>query len=244
MNRSEKFLEIFQEIELILKRLSDSPRRATAGQALKEVLKKHQGDEGEEVLISIVRHFADDLQALVDLRNAIVHNTEGLLGEPTDKAIELGEKILHHLKSPPTVQKFISRGVYFVEGRDPIEQVLETMYERGYSQVPVLEKGQLKDLLTTNTVARWLAVQAKQGEIEVEEVYVKDVLKFREESEGWEVISQDTNLFEVLGRFKKFRTLVALVITQNGQKNEKPIGIITPWDLTEIYREVEIHRSR
>ena len=73
---------------------------------------------------------------------------------------------------------------------------------------------------------------------------LNDVLKFREESEKWDVISQGTNLFEVLERFEKFRTLVALVITQNGQKTEKPLGIVTPWDLTEIYREVEIHRSR
>jgi len=244
MNRSERFLKIFREIERILKRLSGSSQRATAGQALKELLKKRREDKGAEAFISIVRHFADDLQALVDLRNAIVHNTEGLLGEPTDKAIELAEKILNHLKNPPTVQKFMNRGVYFVEGRDPLGKVLEIMYEKEYSQVPVLENGQLEDLLTTNTVARWLAVQAKQGEVKVDDVQVKDVLKFREESEKWDVISQGTNLFEVLERFEKFRTLVALVITQNGQKTEKPLGIVTPWDLTEIYREVEIHRSR
>ena len=244
MTKSGRFLEIFREIERILKRLNGSSRRATAGQALKELLKKRREDEGAGALISVVRHFADDLQALVDLRNAIVHNTEGLLGEPTDKAIELAEKILHHLKNPPTVQKFMNRGVYFVEGWDPLGKVLEIMYEKEYSQVPVLENGQLEDLLTTNTVARWLAVQAKQGEVKVDDVQVKDVLKFREESEKWDVISQGTNLFEVLERFEKFRTLVALVITQNGQKTEKPLGIVTPWDLTEIYREVEIHRSR
>jgi len=59
---------------------------------------------------------------------------------------------------------------------------------------------------------------------------------------NYRFISRRTTLFDVLEHFDDFtkrgRNLDALIITHSGKINQKPLGIVTVYDLPEIFRVI------
>jgi len=227
-----RFLRAFKKIEGALRKISG----AGPGSSFSEMLRKAAQSN------PVVRRYEKDLEKLRELRNAIVHDGEELLAEPTEKAVELAEHIAKHLQEPPRVEQFFCHPVLSVPPDAPVAEAVRLMYEHDYSQVPVVRNDEVVDLLTTNTVARWLGALAAEEIFSVKETPVEEVLKYAEEAETWECIARHATLFEVLERFayheREGRRLAALLVTHSGKPKEKPLGIITPWDLAKIHREI------
>lgn len=231
--------------------LSSGERFRRAFLAIDGYLRQLTGSTGREPLASVMRKARSrspvvsrrwqDLEAIRELRNAIEHDIHGLLAEPTDKAVQLVEEIRDLLLKPPDTQPFL-REVKTVNLEATVAEAVRLMYEKDFSQLPVVDQGGIADMLTTNTLARWLGAQVAEDIFSLEEALLKDVLRYREDGETWDCISRNRTLFGVVEYFeqelRQGRRPIALIITHSGKRHEKPLGIITPWDLPEIYKRI------
>jgi predicted nucleotidyltransferase len=71
----------------------------------------------------------------------------------------------------------------------------------------------------------------------LDDTHISDIMKY-EKDHPVDFVAKSTNIFDVETIFEKShkvkKKLEAVIITENGKKDETPLGIITPWDLIEI----------
>jgi predicted transcriptional regulator len=154
------------------------------------------------------------------------------------------EAIRERIANPPTVQPLFFRDVFICQAMDPIGEAAKMMLKSSFSQVPVYKDEIFEGLLTTQTIARWLAAKLETGIGLLEEESVKNVLTFSEYDDNYRFIKRNTTLYDVSQYFDDFvqkgRNLDALIITHSGKSNEKPLGIVTIFDLPEVFRNIVI----
>ncbi|NMA55086.1 MAG: CBS domain-containing protein [Firmicutes bacterium] len=235
-DKSRRFLNAFCQIEEALRNLA----RASKGERFYSLVHKCTHKD------KFISRYADDLREFADLRNAIVHERcDGEpIAEPHQKTVLQIEKIRDHLIAPPTVEPAFFRKVAFCQPSDPISEASKIMLENSFSQIPIYAQGQCRGLLTTETIARWLADRFQSPSGPLGEESVEAVAQFREHEDNYVLVPRRATLVEVLDHFDSFakrgRNLDAIIITTSGHQAEQPLGIITVFDLPEIYRTIGV----
>ncbi|HKM38807.1 MAG TPA: CBS domain-containing protein [bacterium] len=233
--RSRRYLNAFSEIEAALRNLVQAPKGERFYSLVRKCARKNK----------IISRHADDLREFADLRNAIVHercNGEPI-AEPHQNTVKQIEKIRDQLIAPPTVEPLFFRKVVWCTPSDPMGKVSKIMFKNSFSQIPIYKKGQCCGLLTTETITRWLAHRLQLADTAaLENESVEVVARYCEYKDNYVIASRKATLFEALDCFdgfaKRGRNLDALIITASGESDEKPLGIITVFDLPEIYRVI------
>ncbi|MFW9940471.1 MAG: CBS domain-containing protein [Candidatus Thorarchaeota archaeon] len=236
MLNSELFLTAFNKIEKYLRRITEKDK-GTKFYNMVDIASRSS---------PMVKHFKIDLKEFADLRNAIVHERtdEHVLAEPNDRVVIEIENIFLQLTNPPKIIPTFKTDVYSLNENDFVANAVEHMYKNDFSQIPIyMNNGQMK-LLTNNTISRWLGACVEDDVFSLYEIKIKDVLKYSEENENFRFMDRNRNYFEVLEQFNSFekngKRLEAILITHSGKKSEKLLGIITIWDLTKIYQNLNI----
>jgi predicted transcriptional regulator len=126
---------------------------------------------------------------------------------------------------------------------DVVAKAVKVMLQESFSQIPIYDDKGFVALLTTNTVSRWLGSCLDVDILSLSETTVESVLKFSEGQENCSFLSRSTTVFDALEKFQLYqkdgKRLEAILITQNGKPSEQPLGIITIWDLPQIYGILE-----
>jgi hypothetical protein len=177
----------------------------------------------------------DDLLEYGELRNAIVHDRGKslvLLADPREDVVVKIEKILNRL-SHPKLLRSIARPVpirIFTESA-VLAEALSYMRENDFSQVIAFRDGKHL-VLSTEGVALWLEAKSKEDIIALSEARLGDVLNFEPEDSCIYLKANDTTdrAREVFANDIGKRLFSALV-TEHGDATEKPINIVTPWDI-------------
>lgn len=231
---SRRYLNAFNEIEDALRRLVDADKRERFYELIEKAAQKDKS----------IKTYSDDLKEFADLRNAIVHDRIG--GEPIAvphyKTVIRIEKIRDFILAPPTVEPIFFKEVVTCKPDDNVSEVAKIMLKNSFSQIPIYDGEIFKGLLTTETISRWLAdrLEANEGILMEESVGV--VATFCEYDNNYRFISRRATLYDVLEHFNDFprsgRNLNAIIITNSGKVNQKPLGIVTVYDLPEIYRTI------
>ncbi|WP_042460583.1 CBS domain-containing protein [Neobacillus dielmonensis] len=193
----------------------------------------------------IIEAFKKDLEQYAKLRNAIVHEKRQIgyyIAEPNAKVVHHIEKIANIFSQPNYALSIASKKVVSFEYGDPILKVTDAIKEHGLSKFPVYHKNHCVGLLTAGSVVKWMAANMDNGLVHLTNIQVSDIMKFEKEQRV-QVVSKEVNIFDVENIFeeahKNKMKLEAVVITEHGKLDEKPIGIIPPWDLIEIDYTVE-----
>jgi predicted transcriptional regulator len=226
-------MSAFNEIEGHLKRTLHGNRDGAPGFAklLNEYALKH------------ARHVrppdVDLLRHLADLRNTLTHGqrlNNQPLAEPTEATVEAIQRLRDALKRPETALAALKQTKPFIAApTGTVRATLHTMYTNDYSQVPVYEGERYLGLLTTNTVARWLADQMNQHDGLAEDVAVGEVLEFSEGIERVVHLPRDVSTVEAIWHFtnaaESGHPMTALIITHSGKTTESPLAIVVAQDL-------------
>ena len=235
MDRAEELVEIYNEIHEYMKEVMGIENYVSFKNLIDQSKRKDP----------TISYYADYLKKIADLRNMIVHNNK-IYAVPNDEAFALIKKIQNILISPPRVIPKFEKEVFTLNSDYYIFNAVKMMKENDYSQIPIVDQNNtIINILTSNCISRWLgSFEVKKGdEIVIKDTMIKDVLKCREEKNIFKVIDKDTKLPEVINKFDKVnkteKRLAAFLITETGKKNEKILGIITEWDIPEIYAEIE-----
>jgi predicted transcriptional regulator len=76
--------------------------------------------------------------------------------------------------------------------------------------------------------------------ISLRETKIEDVLSF-ESTDTWHIIDANATIYDALAYFSDATKRVqALLITQNGRSREKPLGILTFWDISREMNNAQL----
>jgi predicted transcriptional regulator len=159
--------------------------------------------------------------------------------------------IAYQSTSGPMSRRQLSRGrpvrlldvlvgseVMTAEADEHIGPVVERMYERAYSQVPVYRGKNLVGLLTADAVARWLGSVQGRYRQSTERTTVAEVLGLAESGQPFELVRHDATVQEVLALFDQAMEagtpLGAVLVTRDAAATGKPLGIVVVADLPRL----------
>ncbi|MGJ7913025.1 CBS domain-containing protein [Neobacillus sp. LXY-1] len=188
----------------------------------------------------VIETFKKDLEQYARLRNAIVHEKMEVgfyIAEPNAKVVNHIEKIANILSKPNYAISIASKNVVSFDYNDRILKVTAAIKEHGYSKFPIYKNKSCIGLLTASSIMKWMAMNMENGLVNLADIHVSDIMKL-EKNHPIDFVSKEINIFDVENIFekahKKKSKLEAVIITENGNADEKPLGIVTPWDLIEI----------
>lgn len=227
VRNSERFLTAFNRIEKKLRAIINNGKTIGFSKMVR-MLKNAD---------AIVGRYSDDLLEYAELRNAIVHNKTTVahaIAEPHDSVVEQIELIEKELLEPRKVSpKFIKRVISFQQS-EPISHLLATIHAKKVTKFPIYDQGKFIGMISQRALTFWLAGNMFESEKFPIDAKIGDILKF-ETNGNYMFISEDTTVLKAIEIFKKQvgegNRLEALLITKNGKRTEKLIGIITNLDI-------------
>lgn len=196
-------------------------------------------------LNSVIRKYEEELIDYGRLRNSIVHKTNPnyVIAEPHDEVVEEFEKIAKLIATPPTAfNKICNKEVVICDADITIREMLQIMARTGYHNVPVYKDNNLLGMAIGSNILQKLGDSLIEG---------NDITEYIQNTKAIEVIASGTDnvYFQVCGKnmtiekalnsFYINRKLSAILITENGRTNEKPIGIITTADILDMNAVLE-----
>lgn len=228
---SDRFIVAFNRIERAMEKLA----------GVNSYLPFSRLIDKSKKMSPIIRKFEQDLREYGDLRNAIVHHRTDFnyaIAEPHDDVVELMEYIERELSKPQTVGDLFIRKVYTLRASDKLAAGLKMIRERRFNQIPIYEDGEFIGLVTSTGITYWLADHATEENISREMTTLLDIYYHEKQKKTYRFIPISLSVYGASEYFKKAvaggSRLEALLITENGNSNEKLLGIITPLDLMKI----------
>ncbi|RHW41534.1 hypothetical protein D1B31_07370 [Neobacillus notoginsengisoli] len=228
--RSERFEVAFNQIHAELKKLEQNAETDQFLELLHRVKNRH----------APIRRYFDDLKSYAKLRNALVHEKSRknfYIAEPHPEIVEQIESIAEFLRVPPSILTVASKPVKTFEADEDVKDALMEMEKHEFTQYPIYEDGRFKFLMTESGLRRYFASKLKGAKIDLAGQKLRDVQKY-ERTNTVKVVSQGMNIFELQdlydSRAEEENKLEAVIITENGSHKEKPIGIVSSWDLIKM----------
>ena len=232
---SERFLIAFTAIEGEMNRRIKSDRYISYSELVRRMSNMDRN----------YHRFQRYLEEFGDLRNAIVHERiDGeVIAEPHLKEVESIEHIAELLIQPERVSPNYLTKVEYCLDTDLLESVLKKLLPKHYSKLPVYDhKMHFKGLITTDLIYEYLVKNIENIQGEIPNITMKEILEQDEKNRMVEFIPSHSTLLSVVSQFERSlalgKRLNALIITQDGASNQKPLGIISISDLPKIYDKI------
>ncbi|MBC2732798.1 MAG: CBS domain-containing protein [Desulfobacteraceae bacterium] len=230
MRSGDKFVKIYNELAIALQEATATPDNVPFFELL-EIASKSK---------PTIRRKIPFLKSMGRLRNAIVHDRhypEAVIADPRQEVLEEFEAILERIKSPTLIIPFFQKQILFFLPEDPLGKALSHMQQNDFSQVVVLVDGNYR-ILSSEGIVRWVSNAKQVGLADVEGATIRDIYAYEEQTGCCYMGRNETTDAAILAFenaiSKGIPRLPAILITHNGKPTEKPIGIITPWDLIGI----------
>jgi len=225
---ADRFLDAFSNLENEMTRRVKSDRYISYS----ELVRRLSG------LDRNYRRFQRYLEEFGDLRNAIVHERiDGeVIAEPHLKEVELIEHIMTLLTQPESVRGLFERNVEFAYEEDQLQDVIKKMRPHRFSKLPIYNlKHAFVGLLTTDAITYYMIEHIDQVNCNLPNVRVKDIVTFDEKQRNVSFLPVHASILNVVLEFERSlqagQRLNAIILTQDGANNQKPLGIISISDL-------------
>ncbi len=234
-SNSERFIIAFSTIEGEMNRRVKSDRYISYSELVRRMSNMDRN----------YHRFQRYLEEFGDLRNAIVHERiDGeVIAEPHLKEVESIEHIAQLLTEPERVKPNYLSNVEYCLDTDSLQVGLNKLLPKRYSKLPVYnDKLQYKGLITTDAINEYLVKTIDKIQGKLPDITINDLLLQDEKKRTVEFIPAHATLLSVVIKFEQSLTagkrLNALIITQDGASNQKPLGIISVSDLPRIYENI------
>lgn len=234
-SNAERFLDAFRTIEATL--IAKSTVKYSKQPAFYELVE-------DSKLLTFSQK--EKLKQLAKLRNVIVHepHREGEpIADPRIDAVEWIEQQALIIEKPPLVRSVLKiQPPSVLNKNSEISEFLELVSKFDFSQAPVGDGSNVVALITTNAVTRWIssAYISNQGAL-VEESKIEEILTFSENTDHLVFKPRDLKVVDALRIFSGENTSIppaAILITENGKPEEKPLGICVKSDVQVLYKSI------
>lgn len=160
---------------------------------------------------------------------------------PGTALLAQARRVLQEIHQPTPAIRLASSAIVRASSADALGPWTAQMRSRAFSQLPVYDKGVFAGLLTTNSVARWLAEHLDEaGDAIIENARVRDVLPFAEPHEHVHFVGPHTTAAEVVALLRSLRPPTAIVLTSSGRSTDPPLGILVAADLPELIEALNL----
>ncbi len=187
---------------------------------------------------TVVAKFEEELIVYGRLRNSIVHGVgEEIIAEPNTSVVEELEKIARLINTPPKVVDCLKpRQVYSVTGETSLKQVVTEMGKSGYSVVPVYISETLVGVINRKMIVDTIFKIIDSGKDidEAIDLPVSTITEIFNETSHYEVAPSTLTVENLLYMFGQNRKLSSVVITENGNYNEKPKAVVVSADIIDL----------
>ncbi len=195
----------------------------------------------------IVRKNEDSLIDYGRLRNAIVHNSNEdiIIAEPHISIVEDIERIAKLLTTPPKALDTVARrDVLTIEADKSMYDVVTLMTTSKYSNLPVYDGENLIGVANgqkiLDSLGQYLLAGGKSC-VFLNNVKIEDMLSGLENSNYYTIAPADITVEEALNEFHKKPKLLAILITKDGNINQKTLGIVTGSDVMDMNNILELY---
>jgi len=121
-----------------------------------------------------------------------------------------------------------------VHSGEPVSVALEYVRQFDFSQLPVYDSGQYAGILTTNTIARWLAQQILDGG-EHRDAAISEVMEFREPSDCALLVDRTLTVADAIHQLAYGSPdggpVNALILTERKLPTDRPVRVIAVYDV-------------
>ena len=227
------FMSAFNDIEAFFRR----KLRARNSDSFKAMVGWAERDH----LITADQHVA--LDAFSDLRNSITHGSyrdARPIADPRPDVIEEIQRIRDLLLDPPLAMSVLSKQkVRQLAPDDSVDDALEIIRTTSISQIPVYDGRTFVALLTTNTIARWVAADlASDNRIDAQTV--QDMLAYAEASDNCSFLPRVATALEVIDELTGPNLPWSVIITETGEQHQQPLRVISGHDLGTLLDSVSL----
>lgn len=191
-------------------------------------------------LHNVVRSHYDLLKQFGHLRNSLVHHKydkNDYIAYPHENTVKKIESLYELIIKPPFSLSIASQPVVTFSPETPLKEVLAGLELKGYSQFPIYDGNRFAGLLTEGGIAKWMSLNLSGNLLSVEGITAKDILAY-ERKHNVSFLGRESTIYDLEDLFEEAfdrnEKLEAVLITQTGSTSQKPIGIITSWDLVQI----------
>lgn len=190
---------------------------------------------------SIIRKYYHDLRMYARLRNSIVHDKVArgfYIAVPHQEIVDKIEHIAELLLQPKAAYSIASKPVFYYYENTMLKDLLSVIEKRSISIFPIYNQHGFRWLLTAEEIIQWFAAHASAGTVSIDHVTVGDLYSGKPTTSLVEFVNKEQDIFEVEDIFERYhqqnQKLEAVIITETGDRKEKPLAIVTSWDLVEI----------
>lgn len=236
-SNAKRFLNAYNNIDYALKTRYNFNRSMGFSDMIRKTV----------VLNYIVRKNEDYLIDYGRLRNAIIHsnNEDVIIAEPHDSVVENIERIEKLLTTPPKALDSVAhRDVLTISSSSSMYEVISLMANSNYSNIPVYENGTLIGVANgqkiLDSLGQYLLAGGKADEF-LNHVKIEDMLSALENSNYYVIENADVTVEEALNYFHNNPKLLAILITQNGEVNQKTLGIVTGSDVMNMNKIMDLY---
>lgn len=231
MRPGDKFIAIYNELTMVLQEATGASKQVAFFELLERAGKIRPS----------IRRELPFLKSMGNLRNAIVHDRqypETIIADPRQEVFEQFQKTLETIKSPTKVIPKFQRQISIFKHQDPLSDILAHMQQNDYSQVVVYVNAEFR-ILSSEGIVRWLSCARQVGLADIEGASAQDVYMHEEQQIDNCYMARNETTDAAILAFENaisegIPRLPAILITNSGKLTEKPLGIITPWDLIGI----------
>lgn len=228
LDPARRFLNAFHRIEQLLRQQSGTS----------EHVRFYELVDGSRLL---TREQKKRLKELADLRNVISHHPysddDEPYANPRAETVRWIETQADYIEKPPRVVSALKlQPPVVLMGEDSLPRFLAMVgFPANFSQAPYRRANGELGLITTNAVARWLAMQYQGDGYIAEDVTIEQVVGVGAELKDRVLLKRKSyKVVDALAAFAGDRTVeppAAIVITDSGLGHETPLGIVTPSDI-------------
>jgi predicted transcriptional regulator len=231
MEKDLEYIELFNQLEQYFRKETKSDYNISFLEMMNKMRNQY-----------LIRQYYDELKEHAQLRNVISHKrgTE-YFATPSELALVSIKKIKEVIMKPKKLYFLIKSKPATFEKWSKLVDILNIIKETGFSQFPIYNQGEYIGLLTTNTISLWVSNSITQnGEIieDIKEVTAGDILRFNEKFDEAYFISKYITVNEFLDLMFQTSQINTWIMTEDGEKNQKPLKVITPYDYDIILESI------
>ncbi len=238
VNRATAFLAAFNDIEQHLRGYVDGRNWVNFPKLVKIAKKNRLIDNAQ----------GDDLLEFNELRNAISHGEYRDLrpiAEPLPETVAEIEAIRDLVLHPPLATAVLGhQEVKTFEAGDSVRDALSLIRSTLISQFPVYRDGSYVALLTTNTIARWVAADLDDND-HLDARTIEEVLRFAEVNDRAVFLPRDATALEAIDALTRpgedGSLPRAIIVTEHGKRDQRPVRVIGGSDIVALLASVGKH---
>ncbi len=233
LTTDEELLSIYNEIDKYLRQQYKNDKYADHSFLIQEISRSN----------AVVARYQQELRAMAQLRNSIVHNPFSSIAQPIASPhlaiIKRYKAIKDTMLNPHTALSIAvpAHKIYTARLDSNLNEILKEMNKNIYTHVPIIKENKMVGIFSENSLLSYLA---ESGEAIITNDMtigaLADYLPLKShQGECFEFLARRATLTQVFEVFNKairsHRRVGMLFITEHGHAGERPLGIITAWDL-------------